>query len=169
MDLKAVIDSLQYSGRAICELFDSAPEHTLRWKPAPERWSLLEILGHLCDEETDDFGIRLRLTVEDPEADWPPIDPDNTVIQRRHNEAEPGDLLTRFRENRARSLSWLRGLDVNAMAAVKTHPRFGDLRAGDLMASWALHGLLHLAQIARTRQESLKMEAAPYSTDYASP
>ncbi len=55
------------------------------------------------------------------------------------------------------------------MNAVKVHPRFGAMHAGDLMASWALHDLLHLAQIARTRGERLKDEAEPYSTAYASP
>jgi hypothetical protein len=169
MDLVACIDSLERSGRAIRELYASVPETTLRWKPTPDRWSLLEILGHLLDEETDDFGMRLRLTIESPEMEWPPIDPDNTVIERRHNEADPGELLARFTESRARSLAWLHGLDEDAMTAAKVHPRFGTMRAGDLMASWTLHDLLHLAQIVRTCQERLEVEVEPYSTSYASP
>ncbi len=169
MDLNACIDSLESSGRAIRELIGSLPERSMRWKPTGGRWSLLEILGHLCDEESDDFGLRLRLTIEEPESDWPPIDPENTVIQRRHNKADANELVSLFSTGRARSLTWLRGLDEESMAAVKIHPRFGSMRAGDLMASWALHDLLHLAQIARTHGELLMADAEPYSTAYASP
>lgn len=46
-----------------------------RWKPDPLQWSILEVVNHLADEEVEDFRQRLELTLRDPKAEWPPIDP----------------------------------------------------------------------------------------------
>ena len=35
-----------------------------RARPAPEEWAVVEIICHLRDEETEDFGARLRVIVE---------------------------------------------------------------------------------------------------------
>lgn len=169
MRYEELVTGLERSGALIVANFEGLTEDELRWKPARETWSLLEILGHLVDEESDDFGTRLRLTVEEPETDWPPIDPDGWVRERGHNRADAADLLARFKAGRGATLAWLCGLDVSHMASRHTHPRFGSMKAGDLLAAWCAHDLLHLAQIARTKLAWVKVGAEPYSTAYAAP
>lgn len=164
-----LVDGLARSGAAIASFYQGLDPELARWKPAPDRWSLQEILGHLVDEETGDFAKRLRLTIEKPKADWPPIDPDGWVVERRHNEKDLGELLTAFLGGREASLAWLRGLDVSSMESMHTHAKFGSMRAGDLFAAWCAHDLLHLAQIARTRLKGVKAGAVPYTTAYAAP
>ena len=39
------------------------PETLLRWKPAPERWSIAEVLGHLVDLE-EVYADRTRRIVD---------------------------------------------------------------------------------------------------------
>jgi hypothetical protein len=34
-------------------------EAQARWKPAPEEWSILEVINYLCDEEREDFCLGL--------------------------------------------------------------------------------------------------------------
>jgi hypothetical protein len=167
MDYRELVDGLERSGALLAGALEGESDEALRWQPAPGRWSLLEILGHLCDEEAADFSVRLRLIVESPEADWPPIDPEGWVRERRHNEAEPGSLIRRFRLARGENLVWLRGLDASAMKAVHTHPKFGSMRAGDMFAAWCAHDLLHLAQVARTKLAWMRKLGAPYDTGYA--
>jgi hypothetical protein len=41
------------------------------------------------------------------------------------------------------------------------------MAAGDLLASWVAHDLLHVRQIARLRYEYVRKLAAPYGVDYA--
>ena len=55
------------------------------WKPAPDEWSIVEVINHLVEEETDDFRMRLRFLLEDPAKEWPDIDPQRSVEERHFN------------------------------------------------------------------------------------
>ena len=93
MDPKQMSRNLGRSGAAIAALVDGVPDETMRRRPAPDRWSPLEILCHLVDEERDDFGARLRSTLEDPTAEWPPIDPQAWVEEHGYSARMPGPVL----------------------------------------------------------------------------
>lgn len=167
MRYEELVDGLERSGALLAAACEGLVDDALRWRPAPAKWCQLEILGHLIDEEDLDFGTRLRLTIEEPETDWPPIDPERTVRERRHAEGDPGEMLRRFRLARAATLAWLRGLDPALMERKHTHPKFGSMTAGDLLAAWCAHDLLHLAQIARTQLARAKALAEPFDAGYA--
>jgi hypothetical protein len=47
------------------------------------------------------------------------------------------------------------------------HPKLGRLRAGDLLASWIAHDLLHLRQLAGLHFAWNARCLAPYSMAYA--
>jgi hypothetical protein len=53
-----------------------------RWKPSPDKWSILEVINHLHDEEKEDFRQRLGSVLSDPSQPWPSIDPRNWVTGR---------------------------------------------------------------------------------------
>jgi len=141
----------------------------VRWRPAPQKWSLLEILNHLCDEERDDFRRRVQLTLENQETPWPPIDPEGWVSERNYNERDFEASLRDFAEERARSLVWLHGLKDPNWDHTYLHPTLGSFSAGDLLASWAAHDLLHIRQISDTMAAYVAQSAEPYSTRYALP
>lgn len=166
MNLELAVAHLRATGEWIEAAYRGMPPDVGTHRPGPEKWSLVEILGHLVDEERDDFGTRLRLIVADPALDWPPNDPVRNVRERRHQEKPAAALLADFVAARAETLAWLRTLDDEALKTVKHDPR-GSLAAGDLLAAWVAHDLAHLAQMARTRLSAWKALAAPYSVDYA--
>ena len=166
---KWLTHQLETSGRILAAFFTDAEDDEVRWKPAPERWSMLEVLCHLRDEEKDDFRRRLSLTLEDPTRDWPPIDPEGWARERRYNERDLAESLAGFERERSASLAWLRSLDEPSWDRDHEHPALGVLRAGDLLASWAAHDVLHIRQITNLRIAYLKLQAAPYSTRYAMP
>ncbi len=169
MEWRRLADQLEISGRILQDLFVDVEDDEVRWRPAPERWSMLEVLVHLWDEEKDDFRHRLALTLDDPTRDWPPIDPEGWVRERRYNQRDPAEALAGFRQERVASLAWLRGLEEPAWDRGHEHPALGVLRAGDLMAAWTAHDLLHIRQLSNLRIEYLGVTAAPYSTRYAMP
>lgn len=117
-----------------------------RWRPDPEAWSIVEIVDHLVDEEQADFGPRLRAVLEGGEL--APIDPEAAVEARSGEERELAPALDRLAELRSRSLAWLETLTDADWSRARTLPNGSSLRAGDLLASWADHDLLHLRQIA---------------------
>lgn len=124
-----------------------------RLKPPSGAWSILEIVCHLVDEETDDFRARLELTQRDPAAPWPGIDPEGWAVRREYSKQDLDAKVRAFAEERAKSVSWLRSLREPDWQVAHNHPRFGPIRAGDLLCAWAAHDALHIRQIAKRLYE----------------
>ena len=95
-----------------------APEEARRRGPK-DAWSILEIVNHLADEEVDDFPRRLRLILEDPKHDWPPIDPEGWAMQRDYQSRDLAESLERFERQRRESVKWLRSLGSEAKSAAR--------------------------------------------------
>lgn len=147
MDHRYVIDQLARH-RAIFEhLLDGLSETDIRWKPAPEKWCLLEVVCHLYDEERDDFRARVRHVLETPEAPLPPTDPEGWVTARKYIEQDYATTLGRFLAEREATVSWLRGLKQPRWSNAYQHPMVGPVSAELLLASWVAHDLLHFRQI----------------------
>lgn len=167
MDLAFALARLAANAQAIAALAGSASDAQARWRPAAPAWSLLEVVGHLRDEEREDFRTRVDGLLHRPEADWPPIDPRGWVTARAYNQADPAAALAGFLEERQRSLDWLGRLDQPNWASAKAHPAGGVVTAGDLLAAWVAHDHLHLRQLNELHWQYLAAQAGPFSLDYA--
>jgi hypothetical protein len=82
--LDEVCSRLEANGAVIGSLYDGLAVGQLSWRPAPDKWSFLEVLCHLHDEEVDDFRARVESTLQHPEKPWPAIDPEGWVAARRY-------------------------------------------------------------------------------------
>ena len=161
------LERLRRSADAIAPLVRSLPLEAARWKPSPERWSVLEVVCHLGDEEVDDFRHRIASTLRVPAAEWPPIEPSRWAVERRYNEQPLGPALARFLNERAASLQWLAAQREAKWDNAYQHPQAGPLSARVLLANWMAHDLLHLRQLARLQYEALATRGE--KLDYAGP
>lgn len=148
---------------ALCSHLDA---DAWRWRPAPGKWSMLEVVNHLADEEKDDFRKRIDLLVNQPGTPWPGIDPEGWCIERQYNDQDPQESLQRFLRERAVSVEWLGQLQDVDWHASYAH-QSGALRAGDLLLSWMVHDDLHGRQMLRIQHERTLRMATPYSAAYA--
>ncbi len=167
MNLSYYLDCLTHQAEAIARLIESADATQARWKPSPEAWSILEVINHLYDEEIEDFRIRLQITLRDPEEAWPANDPQRKVTERNYNERDLGISLENFLHERTNSLEWLRLLDSPNWSHKHIVAELGSLHAGDLLASWVAHDLLHVRQLAELLFMYQHQVAQPFSVDYA--
>ena len=138
-----------------------------RWRPAPDHWSIVEIVNHMADEDADDFLPRLEATLRDPGEAWAPIDPTRAATDRRYNERELAASIDRFDAVRASSLNWLGTLGEPDWGRTHRHPSIGALRAGDLLASWVVHDPLHLRQLAKRLYQLVGRDSGGFSSSYA--
>jgi len=138
-----------------------------RWKQADGAWSILEIVQHLASEEAEDFRMRLRMTLEDPTQERPPIDPEGWAIARKFNEGDLPEAIERFTRERRASVQWLRSLPNPDWNSTRRHPQFGDIPAGHLLAAWAAHDALHLRQIAKRMFQMAERDSGGFGTRYA--
>lgn len=151
----------------IRQLVADISDDQARWKPEPERWSILEVLGHLYDEEREDFRVHLDLILQRPEGAWSPIRPMEWVNERRYNERELAPALQAFLTERRASLAWLETLKDPDWEASIIAPWNAPIRAGDMLASWVVHDQWHIEQLLRLRRDYTIHLVRPYDTTYA--
>jgi hypothetical protein len=160
---------LESSGTALAALLGGVTPEVARWREAPGRWALLEILGHLADEERFDFRARLEHLLAGRADAFAPIDPQGWVESHRYLDAAPEVALEDFLAERRHSLTWLRGLLDADLSRVHALPKGGVLSAGEVLASWVAHDLLHLRQVGRVLYARAAADAAPFGVAYAGP
>jgi hypothetical protein len=157
---------LAHQAEAIGALVQGVPDEQARWKPGPDHWSILEVIHHLYDEEIEDFRAHLDHILYHADQPWPRIDPGGWVTQRRYNQQDPAAVLARFLAARQDSLAWLASLDEPDWNAAIAMP-WGSLTAGDMLASWAAHDLLHLRQLVELHYAWTRQDVAPHGVEYA--
>lgn len=150
MDLKLAICSLATQGEAIYALAADVSAEQARWKPTPQTWSLLEVVNHLYDEEREDFRAHFQGVLSVPEQPWASIDPQGWISARAYNTRDLAASLANFKAERAASLDWLRSLPGYDAGDYFEAP-WGLMCAGDLLASWVAHDLLHIRQLNELR------------------
>ncbi len=168
MNLTYFIERLDKNRFVFEALVRSVGPEQVRWKPEPDKWSILEVVNHLFDEEREDFRQRLRLSLSDRTTEWPKIDPQGWVVSRGYNQRDLDASLDGFLDERKASLAWLRTLSSPAWDNRHERPT-GSLSAGDLLASWLAHDFLHIRQLTRLHWQLTGAVSAPYQTTYAGP
>jgi hypothetical protein len=146
MNVEFCVTQLRHNASRICELVQHIPQKQASWKPDPATWSILEVINHLYDEERLDFRARLDRLLHQPDRLWPDIDPEGWVTERHYNQRLFDESLNDFLIARRESLDWLASLQAPNWAAVY-RASFGQLSAGDLLAAWVAHDLLHMRQL----------------------
>jgi hypothetical protein len=143
-------------------------EASWRARPAPGEWAPVEIVCHLRDEETEDFGARVRVVTEGSRR-FAPNDPERLAIERRYLDDDGPGALAAFHERRVDSLAFLAGLAPERLSGAAERPSGGALSGLDLLAAWVAHDRLHVAQLAATLARSWAEHWSPLRTEYAGP
>jgi hypothetical protein len=166
MEKEACIQELERGARLIAALVDGCTQDQARLRPAPESWSVLDVVCHLHDEEREDFRQRLDIVLHRPAQPWSPIDPPGWVTARRYAEQDLAGQLDGFQSERQRSLAWLRGLRAPNWEAQVEAP-WGPIKAGDLLAAWVAHDGLHVRQLVELKRFHVLRLVQPYDVRYA--
>lgn len=166
MDHSFIIRQLSQNRNVFQSLFSGLDKEEYTWKPAPEKWSLLEVLCHLYDEEREDFRARLKHTLETPSLPLPKIDPPGWVKERKYAEWDYAETLNKLLAERERSVQWLLSLRDPSWKNTHVHPKFGDLSAEMFLTNWLAHDHLHIRQITKLKYDRLKNRST-VRMDYA--
>lgn len=167
MDIASITRRFTANAHAIESLIRSAGPEQIKWRPGPGKWSILEVAAHLCDEEVFDFRTRVDMTLHNPDAPWPKINPQGWVTERAYNEQNPAEVLSRYLDEREQSITFLSEITNPDWTLSYDHPELGRLTAGDLLASWLDHDYLHIRQLSMLHHAWLVREVDPHSVKYA--
>ena len=128
-----------------------------------ETWSPFEVVGHLIHGERTDWMVRARIILsQDDQRDFAPFD---RFAQKNFDPNENIDIrLQTFRELRTQNLNDLQAMNIDSHNLQRTgiHPEFGEVTLQQLLATWVVHDLGHIAQISRVMAHQYHDEAGPW-------
>lgn len=129
----------------------------------PDTWSPLVILGHLVHGEETDWIARARIILGGgPDAVFVPFD--RFAQFDKFGGLSVQELLDRFRILRTANLETLDGwrLTDEQLDLQGRHPDFGPVTLRQLLATWVVHDLSHIAQIARVMAKRYADDVGPW-------
>jgi hypothetical protein len=120
------------------------------FKPAPEKWSLRQIVCHLADSEMDAAG-RFRRVIAEPDAVLQWFDEKLWADNLDYHKRKFSVALETFRRIRGENYELLKDLPEDAWSRTGNHTRYGVLSLRDLLDRYAKHAENHARQIKETR------------------
>lgn len=118
----------------------------LRKRPAPDKWSVSEILAHLADAEIVG-AFRIRLILGAPGTAIVAYDQNAWVANGHYDKREPRKSIERFRGVREANLSLLKTLTPEQWKHYGMHAERGQETIAHIVRMFAGHDLNHLQQI----------------------
>jgi hypothetical protein len=126
----------------MCEL----SEDEARWKPAPDRFSVAEILAHLSHAEGHCYRLRLDRFISEERPEFEPYEA--AAHGDRYSDRDPEEDFAHFEEQRDTNLEMLRGLPPGSGERLAVHREAGEITLAQMLNEWALHDLGHVRQVA---------------------
>ena len=114
-------------------------------KPAPDKWSKKEILGHLIDSAANNHQRFVRLQLQ-PELTLPGYDQDNWVRLNQYQQTPWSDLVTLWSAYNRHLATVIASLDDEALGHV-WHSSDGDVTLEFIATDYVRHLQHHLKQI----------------------
>jgi len=161
------IDHLATTPEVLRLLMGGLSDEDARWKPAPDRWSVAEILEHLSHIEGHYFRSALDRMVAGGDAEIEPYDQDAYAAAGAYSNREAEESFAHWEEQREDNVEFLRELDAGVLARTARHPALGTVSAGDLLNERALHDLGHVRQITElVRARMYYPKLGPFRAQY---
>ncbi len=122
-----------------------------------------DVVGHLIDGEKTDWIPRLRQILDSGDREpFPPFD--RVGFRETLAGWRTSAMLDVFERMRAGNLAILEGLALSPeqLALPGLHPELGRVTLGELLATWVVHDLNHLDQIARVMSARYAKAVGPW-------
>ncbi len=143
-------------------LLHDVPDSWTDTPDAPDGWRPQDVVGHLITGELTDWISRTERILKDGPS--VPFDRfDRTAMLDRDAGVPLTELVERFATLRAENLARLSDLVVEAdLDRRGLHPALGEVTLRELLATWAVHDLDHVAQIYAALAGSYAQAVGPW-------
>jgi hypothetical protein len=162
-DLSEGIAVLEKTPATFRALLAGLPEPWTTCNEGPDTFSPFDNLGHLIHGERADWIPRARIILaQAPQRTFEPYD---RFAQNRESAGKTlAQLLDEFAELRAQSLDTLRSwnLSERELALEGEHPALGRVTLRQLLSTWVVHDLGHLAQTSRVMAKRYREDIGPW-------
>lgn len=151
------LDDADKGPRRLAAAVSGLPDKVLRYKPSPDKWCILELLGHLADVELV-YSHRLRQMLAEQKSVIAPMNQDDWAQNLGYLEAAPAELVAQYGLNRHHNLRLLRRISVDDLRKSAYHPeKKADVTVEELVQRIVRHDANHLAQIENLKRQAPKI------------
>jgi hypothetical protein len=157
------LDFLARTPHVLRALLADLEDDWIRADEGPDTYSPYDVVGHLIHGEDTDWVTRTEHILE--HGDVRPFVPfDREGMRGRQDARTLAELLELFAHRRAESLARIRALGLTSADLERRgrHPDLGPVTLGQLLSTWVVHDLAHLAQIARVLAKARAREIGPW-------
>ncbi len=134
------------TAKKLARLIKGVPASKLRKRPAPDKWSVAEILAHLADAEIVG-GFRMRFILGAPGAPVVAFDQDSWVVSGHYNKRDPRKSIELFRTVREANLAMLKSLAPEQWKHYGIHSERGQESIEHIVRMFAGHDINHMRQM----------------------
>jgi len=163
-NLDDTVAVLSRTPAALDALLRGLPRTWARDNEGEDTWSAYDIVGHLANLERTDWLVRVRRILEHGDSRaFDRVDRFAQMKEDQHQSLE--QRLDDFARLRKQNLEDLKALNLQPsdFARRGMHPALGPVTLGNLLASWPVHDLTHLHQLARVMAYQYREAVGPWT------
>ena len=144
-------------------LKDLSPEWTMV-NEGGDTWSAYDVVGHLIHGELTDWIPRMEIILSaNTDKLFKPFD---RLAQFQKSKGQTlNQLLDEFKALRRENMELLKSKQLTQQDLERTgvHPAFGKVTLAQLLSTWTVHDLNHIAQISRVLATQYKAAVGPWT------
>ena len=161
-NLEEAVGVLRHTPATVAALLDSIPDTLARATEGDGTWSPYDVVGHLIHGERTDWIPRARHILACETSPFEPFDRSAQFVESADQSLD--ELLATFKDLRSRNVAELvaMNLDDTDLRRTGLHPELGVVTLSQLLATWVVHDLDHVAQISRTMAKVYAEAVGPW-------
>jgi hypothetical protein len=157
------IEILERTPGVFRELLSGIGEEWVMANEGPDTFSPYDVIGHLIHGEKTDWVPRAKIILQHGLSK--PFTPYDRFAQFEESKGKSlQQLLDEFEEKRNENMQWFKSLKLTEADLEKRgmHPGLGEVSLRNLLATWVVHDLTHIAQVGRVMAKQYKEEMGPW-------
>ncbi|WP_272149863.1 DinB family protein [Tenacibaculum aiptasiae] len=162
-ELNKSIEILEKTPQILEALLNGLSKEWIVNNEGKNTWSPYDIVGHLIFGEKTDWMVRIKTILSESENKL--FEPFDRFAQLKEDQNKPiQELIKEFKTIRKSNLNELISLNITTEDYNLTgiHPEFGQVTLKQLISTWAVHDLGHIAQISRVMAKQYTEEVGPW-------
>jgi hypothetical protein len=144
----AKIESYGRAHDLLIDALATVPREMWLYKPAPEKWSVHEVIIHIADSEANSY-VRCRRFIAEPGLMVMAYDENKWASALNYHGQSTDDALELFRLLRRSCHELIRALPEHVWSNTIEHPENGTMTFDDWLDTYERHIPVHIAQIQR--------------------
>jgi len=135
------------------------PQEMWQFRPAPEMWTIHEIIVHIADSEANSY-VRCRRFLAEPGSTVLGYDENKWAHDLRYHDQSTDDALELFKWLRYKSFTLIKDLPESVWSNTVTHTENGVMTMDDWLDTYAQHILVHIDQMQVNYDDWVKQKSA---------